>query len=116
MSKPFDDKALMDQVDGDLEFLQETLAMFDEDSGELLEKIRADAAARDAASLAKSAHLMKGMLANFCAEPAETAARELETMARENRLADGEAAAERLQMETERLAEALHTFARKQMK
>ncbi len=110
MTDVFDEKALMDQVDGDMEFLEETVAMLDEDSPRLVEQIRAAATTGDAAALVKPAHTLKGMLSNFCAEPAEAAARELEEMGREERLNDVEAAADLLERETERLKEELHRF------
>ena len=116
MADIFDAKALMEQIDGDVEFLEETLEMLDEDSPSLLEEVRAAAASRDAAALVKPAHMLKGMLSNFCAEPAEAAARELEEMGREERLNDVEAAADRLERETERLKEALHEFLSRGMK
>jgi HPt (histidine-containing phosphotransfer) domain-containing protein len=112
MSDAFDENALMEQVDGDVEFLEETIALLDEDSPALLERIRAAATSRDAAALVQPAHALKGMLGNFCAEPAANAARELEAMGREARLADVEAAADRVARETERLKAALHEFLR----
>jgi HPt (histidine-containing phosphotransfer) domain-containing protein len=112
MSDAFDENALMDRVDGDVEFLEETIAMLGEDSPSLLEQIRAAAASGDAAALVKPAHALKGMLANFCAPAAEAAARELEMMGREGQLTDVEAAADIVQRETARLEEALHQFLR----
>ena len=112
MSNAFDENALMDRVDGDLEFLEETTAMLEEDSPALLEQLRTAAAARDAENLIKAAHALKGMLANFCAEPAESAARKLETMGRQERLTDVDAATDQVQQETQRLLEALHEFLR----
>ena len=78
MSDAFDENALMDRVDDDVEFLEETVTMLDEDSPALLEQIRVAAASGDAPALVKPAHALKGMLANFCAEPAESAARDAE--------------------------------------
>jgi HPt (histidine-containing phosphotransfer) domain-containing protein len=112
MSDVFDEEALLDHVDDDMEFLGETVAMLDEDCPSLLEQIRTAVAARDAENLAKAAHALKGMLGNFCAERAEAAARELEMMGRAGRLADVEAATDLVQREAERLQEALHEFLR----
>lgn len=112
MSEAFDENALMDRVDDDTEFLEETIALLDEDCPALLEQIRTAATSRDAEKLAKVAHTLKGMLANFCAEPAETAARKLEMMGREGQLTDVEAATDQMQTETRRLQEALHEFLR----
>ncbi len=115
MSDTFDEKALMEHVDGDVEFLEETVGMLDEDGPALLEQIRAAAASGDAAALVKPAHTLKGMLANFCADPAESAARELEIMGREQRLADVRAAVDKAQRETQRLIEALKQYLRMKM-
>ncbi len=112
MSDVFDENALMERVDGDVEFLAETLAMLDEESPPLLEQMRLAAVSRDAANLVKAAHALKGMLANFCAEPAVSAARELESLGRAARLDDVELAATRVLQETERLRAALHEFSR----
>ncbi len=116
MSYAFDETALMDRVDGDVEFLEETIAMLDDDYPSLLDRIRAAADARDAAALVKPAHALKGMLANFCAEPAQVAARELEILGREGRLTDVDAAVARVEDETARLTEALHQFLRTKTK
>jgi len=110
MSGPFDEQALMDRVDGDVEFLEETIAMLDEDCPDLLSQIQTAASSGDAEALVKPAHALKGMLANFCAEPAETAALEVEMMGREQRMAEVRSAVETLQTETERLRDALNSF------
>ncbi|MGB0715824.1 MAG: Hpt domain-containing protein [Phycisphaerae bacterium] len=110
MSEPFDRDELIDRVDGDFEFLEDTVSMLDEDSPDLLEQIRVAAKAQDAESLVTAAHTLKGMLANFCAETAEGAARELESMGREGRVGDLESAAEVVERETLRLQAALREF------
>ena len=112
MSEVFDERSLMERVDDDLEFLEETVEMLDEDSPALLEQIRIAAASRDAENLAKAAHALKGMLSNFCAAPAETAARELERMGRKQQLVNLEVATDQVQRETQRLQEALRAFLR----
>ena len=110
MSDAFDARSLMERVDNDWEFLEETISMLDEDSPDLLRQIQEAAARVDAAALVAPAHALKGMLANFCAVPAETAAREVEMMGRENRMADVESAVATLETESERLRNALHGF------
>ena len=110
MSDPFDREALLDQIDGDLEFLKETVGMLDADSPALLEEIRAAAASGDASALIKPAHTLKGMVANFHAGPAEKAARGLEKMGREGQLDSADAAVEELVREMQRLKEALRRF------
>ncbi len=110
MSQPFDEQALLDRVDGDVEFLEETIEMLEDDVPPLLEQLGQATASRNAEVLVTSAHAIKGMLANFCAEPAEAAARELEMMGREERLVDVAMPADRVQRETEQLQAALHEF------
>ncbi len=110
MSEEFDEQALMDQVDGDVQFLEETIAMLDDDAPGLLNEIRSAAASGDAEALVKAAHKLKGMVANFCAAPAEAAAREVEMTGRHQRLAEVGPAVEALQGRTDRLREALHRF------
>jgi HPt (histidine-containing phosphotransfer) domain-containing protein len=112
MSDVLDEAQLMDRVDGDVEFLQETVTMLDEDGPELLEQIQAAVSAQDAAALVKPAHTLKGMVANFCAPRAEAAARELERMGREEHLTGVDAAVERARLETARLQEALREMLR----
>ena len=110
MPDEFDESALMDRVDQDLEFLEETVEMLEEDAPTLLDAIHQAATARDAEALVKPAHALKGMLANFCAGPAEAAARELEVRGREHRLDDVDAAVQVLQGRTEQLRTALQAF------
>jgi len=100
----------MERVDGDLEFLEETVEMLDEDCPDLLRQIQEAAARVDAEGLVGPAHTLKGMLANFCATAAETAARDVEMMGRENRMVDVEAAVTALENETRGLRDALHEF------
>ena len=90
--------------------LQETLEMLEEDVPALLEEIRAAAQSANAEALIKPAHTLKGMFGNFFAEKAERAARELEMMGREARLANVESAIDTLQCESDRLIEALKIF------
>ena len=110
MSKAFDERALMERVDGDLEFLEETIAMLDEDYPDLLSQIQAAAVQADADAIVGPAHTLKGMLANFCPTGAERAAREIEMMGREHRMDTVGAAVKALEDETKRLREALYGF------
>ncbi len=110
MTLKFDEQALLERVDGDIEFLTETVQMLGEDCLPLIQQIQEAAASRDAYALAKSAHTLKGMFANFCAEPAEATARELETRAREDNLAGIDSSVQLLQTETEQLQVALKNF------
>ena len=67
--------ANMDEAYRDnMEFLEETIEMLDEDAPELLSKIHEAAAAGNAEAIVSPAHTLKGMLSNFCADKAEQAA------------------------------------------
>lgn len=114
MPEPFDKEALLDTIDDDIEFLEETLEMLDEDSGELLDQCRSAAAAQDAEALVKPAHALKGMVGNFCAGPAQEAARVVEFMGREVNLEGAAAAVTVLCQEVEQLKTALHAFLKEQ--
>ncbi len=83
MSQPFDKDALIDRVDGDAEFLAESVALLDEDGPPLLGEIRDAASTSDVDRVAKAAHAFKGLVSNFCATAAEEAARRVETIGRE---------------------------------
>ena len=107
MSDPFDRQELLDRVDEDMEFLAETVEMFDEDGPPLLSEIRDAIARQDSEALAQAAHTFKGMVANFCADPAVEAALELEMMGKNADLGGAEEAAGRLESEAERLKSAL---------
>lgn len=107
---PFDAKTLLAQNDGDLEFLRETCQVLREDGPRLLAAIRQAVADGDAAALSREAHTLKGMVGNFCAGPAGEAARQLETLGREGRLADAPSALAILERELSRLDASLAQF------
>lgn len=114
MAELFDEQVLLDGIDGDIEFLEETIAMLDEDSVELLDQVRAAAAAGDPAALVKPAHALKGMVGNFCAVRAEAAAREVEFIGREGRMDGVAEAVQTLCREVEQLRTALRAFLKDQ--
>ena len=86
MSSVVDHEALLDRVDGDLEFLEETIELLESDGRQLVEELRTASEAGDQAALVKKAHALKGMVSNFCAETVQRAAEEIEHLAREGAL------------------------------
>jgi HPt (histidine-containing phosphotransfer) domain-containing protein len=110
VSELFDEQALLDTVDGDIEFLEETVGMLDEDAPTLLDEVRRAAEERNAEGLARSAHALKSMLGNFCAAPAQEAARRVEEMGRHNQLTGVDEAVQALRNEAEQLKDALKSF------
>ncbi len=112
MNDAFDPKALLEELDDDLEFLAESVEILDEDSARLLEQLRQASADQDAETIAKTAHTLKSMVGNFAAEPAFEAALAVETAGKAGDLAASSAAIETLESQVKRLQVALHEFLR----
>ncbi len=110
MSDLFDQAALLDRVDHDMEFLAETIEMLEEDGPDLLGQIREAIASRDAEALGVAAHTYKGMVANFCAESTVAAALRLETLGKSGNLADAPEALAALEGLAQKLAPALRAL------
>jgi HPt (histidine-containing phosphotransfer) domain-containing protein len=110
MSQAFDQDELMERIDGDVEFLEESLEIYDEDAAPLLAQVREAVAARDAGALTTAAHTLKSMVSNFAATAAAEAARTLEMRGREGRLDDVDALMQTLDDETGRLRAELQAF------
>jgi HPt (histidine-containing phosphotransfer) domain-containing protein len=110
MLEVFDEYALLDRVDGDYDFLEETIAMLENDAPDLIQQIQTAAAAGDADTMAQTAHTLKSMISNFCADAAEAAAKKVETKGRKKNLTGVKTDIENLKVETNRLKEALNTF------
>jgi len=72
-----------------------------------MQRIRKAVAARDCGALERTAHTLKGAVANFVVASATEAARRLEIMGREGDLSGAEAALEDLEREIARLQPAL---------
>jgi CheY-like chemotaxis protein/HPt (histidine-containing phosphotransfer) domain-containing protein len=79
----FDAAELLVRNDGNLEFLREMTEILAEDSARLLTEIQTAISTRDFQQAARGAHTLKGMVGNFCAEPALAAANVLESAAHE---------------------------------
>jgi HPt (histidine-containing phosphotransfer) domain-containing protein len=86
VSSLVDRDALLESVDGDLEFLEETAELLESDGRRLLAEMRAASEAGDQNGLIQNAHGLKGMVANFCAQSVQRAAGEIEHAAREGAL------------------------------
>ena len=86
MSDLVDRDALLDRVDGDLEYLEETVDLLESDGRSLVEQLRAASAASDQDGMARKAHTLKGMVSNFCADSVQRVAEEIEHAARRGEL------------------------------
>ena len=74
------------RVGGDIDLLKEIASLFLEMYPEVLEEIRYAADHKDAKALERSAHGLKGSVANFGAATAVESARNLEYMGRDSKL------------------------------
>lgn len=79
-------KALNDRLDGDFDLLKELAELFFSDSPKLLDAIKDGIRNKSGEKIGKSAHTIKGAVANFSAEKAYNAALELEKIGKNNEL------------------------------
>jgi two-component system sensor histidine kinase/response regulator len=82
----FDKDALLKAFDNDWDFLKEVIDMFIADYPEMLNNIHDAIQAKDASTLRRTAHALKGMLGNFQVETATQKAYNLEKMGSEENL------------------------------
>ncbi len=106
-----DRNGALERVGGDVELLQELVALFRQDCPKLFDEIRDAVRRGNAADLRRAAHTLKGSVSNFCAAEATGAARDLETMGREENLAGAAAALRELEQALDRLWPALDSVA-----
>ena len=98
------------RVGGDRALLAEISRLFVDDAPKHLERIRQAIDARDAESLRRAAHGLKGAAANFDAEGVVDAARALEEIGRTAQFHNHETAWHHLSAETDRLISVLRTM------
>jgi len=87
MPRTFDEKELLQRVDDDWDFLDETVQMLSAEGPALVEEIRRSAAAGDAPGVARAAHTLKGMISNFCSPAAHASAIAVERIGKDGDLA-----------------------------
>ncbi len=81
-----DEATLRARFEGELDLLKEVVSLYLEDCPKLLDGIRGAVERADAQGVERSAHKLKGTVANFSARAAYDAALHLEVMGREGRL------------------------------
>lgn len=104
---PFDREAFEHRVRGDRELAGALAALFLEHLPAQLDEVRRAVAAGDAAAVDRTAHALKGSVANFCAEPASRAAQRLELLGHTGDLTEAAATLRTLERELDRLGPAL---------
>ena len=111
MNKVIDVAASLRRMGNNRELFREVVGIYDEDSPQLLDRIRAAVREGDAPRLHRAAHGLRGLVSNFGAGAAAEAAYVLETMGTTRELAGGEDALRVLECELEQLNAALRPFA-----
>jgi len=82
----FDRAEMLDRLGGDVEFLDDVLGVFLDESPKMMDAARGAVHEGDARRVERSAHTLKGALMNIAAEPAAELAARLETLGREESL------------------------------
>jgi two-component system sensor histidine kinase BarA len=112
MAQAFNERELLERVDGDVAFLAETVQMLQADGRSLMTDVNAAVAAGDAPAVGRTAHTLKGMLSNFCAPAVQTLALEVEKAGKAGDCPAAAIAAARLESDLEALIGELAVFAR----
>ncbi|MEW6217909.1 MAG: response regulator [Thermodesulfobacteriota bacterium] len=111
-SPPADLTVLTATLNGNVEILGRLVAHVQAESPQRLAAIAAAIGAGDAATLAREAHTLKGMIGNFGAPAAHELARQLEMLGRAGSLAEAPAVLSRLDRELQRLDQYLTEWTR----
>ncbi|MFA9477520.1 Hpt domain-containing protein [Phycisphaerales bacterium AB-hyl4] len=107
MRATFDREIALTQAGGSESLLAELAGVFRRECPALLAQLRDAIENGDAASVRRIAHTLKGSAGVFGAEPVVEAALRLEQMGKAEQLGDAPEALARLQVEADRLMEAL---------
>src|SRR4030095_11797280 len=102
-----DAEAILRRVEGDKEWLRETVELFLEECQKRLNDLRAAASSDNCKAFEFAAHALKGSIQNFCAHRATLAAAKLEALGRSGNLTGADEACAELEREIEALKPAL---------
>ena len=109
-NKVFDKEDALKMLEGDEEFLKELAGIFINDAPEQMSEIKEAVINRNNESLEKSAHKLKGAVANFGRNRTTDTAFKLERMAKEKKLDGAEEVYRSLVKDIENLMQALHAL------
>jgi HPt (histidine-containing phosphotransfer) domain-containing protein len=98
-----DRETLLENVEGDLEFLHQLVTRFLDYSPDVVSRIEQAFSEGNTQMIEEAAHTIKGAVGSFRAGPAFEAARRLENIASEGNLSEAPEAIETLKRELERL-------------
>jgi len=108
---PWSPERMLARLGGDEPLAKQLAALFIEECPEMLGRLRESLQQTDADVVRRAAHAFKGSVANFVEGGAAASALELETMGRENNLADAPRVFARLEREIAALLIDLQRFA-----
>jgi signal transduction histidine kinase/DNA-binding response OmpR family regulator len=108
-----DVQKLEQNMDGDAEMLRDIVETFLRDLPQRERELQESLARRDAPTLARAAHTMKGLLLTLGAKPAADVALQLEILARCGNLSEAEGLAKELRLELTQLTPALRELLRR---
>jgi HPt (histidine-containing phosphotransfer) domain-containing protein len=74
----FDEAELMAHVDNDVAFLADTVQMLESDGRALMVELNTAIASGDGPAVGRTAHVLKGMISNFCAPAVQSLAQDVE--------------------------------------
>jgi CheY-like chemotaxis protein/HPt (histidine-containing phosphotransfer) domain-containing protein len=114
--EPIDTASALARVEGDVELLQEVVALFLEELPDMLTDLREAVTAWDARAIERAAHKLKGSVGNFAAQPAFQAALRLENIGRAGDLTEAELAYSALLQEIEVLKPAFDDLIQMQVR
>jgi CheY-like chemotaxis protein len=110
---PLDWAAALEQVNGDAALLGELAELFLAECPKLLAAVREAVQTRDAGCLRQAAHVLKGSVSNFAAQPAAAAAERLEQLGKAGDLSEADKALADLEAALGRLQPALAAYRRR---
>lgn len=105
-----DESALLEECDEDMEVLAVWLEMFDRDCQKRLPKLREAVQGQDYETLMNEAHALKGGLGVLFAKAAFESAYKLETMGKNEEIAEADATLRQLEAEIETLRQDLQAL------
>ena len=107
MDSVINKKMILERIDGDTDILREIIGLYFEEISGLMQAIEDAIAGKEEYVLERSAHTLKGMVSNFAAPAAVSAALALEVIGREKAIDKAPPAYELLKVEISRLSAAL---------
>lgn len=106
----FNPSQMLQNIGDDHDLLIQLIDLFLERQTDMMRQIRQAVSLRDAATVERAAHTLKGTAGNLCAQEVALAAGRLETIGRQGTLHDAPAIYAQLEMEILRLCRALEQY------